>query len=191
MIPSIDIVTIGGSSGSLDAVLKIFAFLKDDFKTPVIIVMHRGSEADDSLIKLLSSRTKLMVKEADEKDSIKEGYVYIAPPDYHLLVEEDKTLALDASDKVQYSRPSIDVTFESVAAVYKDKALAILLSGANADGTHGLGCIKKRNGQVIIQDPADAIVSFMPLNAANAVKADGILTWDGIADLLNSLTRQD
>jgi two-component system chemotaxis response regulator CheB len=151
---------IGGSAGSLDVLLKVLPALREDLSFPIIIVVHRKHSSDSLLEGLLSGRTKLIVKEADEKEEIKAGYIYIAPTDYHLLVENDRTFSLDFSEKVNYSRPSIDVTFEAAAAVYKDKLVCMLLSGSNADGVNGLKAVKGFGGIAAIQDPISAQVPY-------------------------------
>src|SRR5690606_15964808 len=114
------------------------------------------------LAELFSNKTSIPVKEIDEKEQIKRGMIYIAPPDYHTLIEKDKTFSLDFSEKVNYSRPGIDVTFQTAAEAYGQGAAAILLSGANADGTSGLDTIKAFGGITIVQSPQTAEVDFMP-----------------------------
>jgi two-component system, chemotaxis family, protein-glutamate methylesterase/glutaminase len=181
------LVVIGGSSGSLDVLLVILPLLKKSFTIPVIIVLHRSSNTDNGLTALLSTRTHLLVKEADEKEYIREGCIYLAPPDYHLLLEENGSLSLDASEKIHYSRPSIDVTFTSAAAVYRTGLVAILLSGANADGAQAMCTVKECGGQNIVQEPNEAIVSFMPEQAIQLAPVDQVLTAVQIAGLLNQL----
>lgn len=185
----IELIVIGGSSGSLDVLLTIFALLNRSFTIPIIIVLHRNKNADTNLIKVLSTKINLKVKEADEKEPIRPGNIYLAPPDYHLLIEKDRTLSLDISEKVQYSRPSIDVTFQSAADVYKSKLLGIILSGANSDGAAGLASIKKNGGSVIVQDPATAQIPYMPQQAIVQTKVDEILSTNEIAQYINSLLK--
>ncbi len=180
------LIVIGGSAGSLQGVLKILAYIKEGFPVPVLLVLHRNVQFDSSLEELLSARTGLIAKEIDEKDRIEPGYVYISPADYHVLIENDHSFSLDESEKVNFSRPSIDVVFSSAAAVYKNSLVAILLSGANADGTEGLIAVKEKGGMVVIQDTDEAIVPFMPQFALRHVKADHVLTVSEIAGLLNS-----
>ena len=187
MIPRQQLIVIGGSSGSLDALLVIFPLLKKDFSIPMVLVLHRGNNADNGLAELLATKTKLLVKEADEKEPILPGWLYLAPPDYHLLIEEDGTLSLDASEKVNFCRPSIDVTFASAAAACKDKLTAILLSGANADGAQAMKMVKECGGKNIIQDPAEALVGYMPEQAILLQEADYILPQKKIRELLLTL----
>ncbi len=181
------LIIIGGSSGSLDALLTILPMLKKEFCIPVVIVLHRSLHADTSLADLLASRTTLHVKEADEKDQMEKGWLYIAPPDYHLLIEDDGSLSLDCSEKINYSRPSIDVSFISAAAAYKGRLIGVLLSGANADGAKGMKIIKEYGGKTIVQNPEDAIVSYMPEQAINICDSHLILNAAGIAAMLNNM----
>lgn len=128
------IIAIGGSAGSLEVVLKIVEALPAVTSSVFIIVLHRKNGPDSILADLFSSKTTLPVKEVEDKEPISPGAIYIAPPDYHLLIEDEENFALDSSEKVQYSRPSIDVSFQSVADCFGAAVLGILLSGANADG---------------------------------------------------------
>ena len=185
----IELIVIGGSSGSLDAIFNILTLLDNDFNIPIIFVMHRNNNIDTNLVKVLSSKTSLLVKEADEKDIIKPGIIYLASPDYHLLIEKDKSLSLDSSEKVQYSRPSIDVTFQSAADIYKSKLLGIILSGANSDGAEGVSSIKRNGGRVIVQDPATAQIPYMPQQAIAITKVDEIFSLSKISGYMNNLMK--
>ena len=178
---------IGGSAGSLEVLLKVLPGLKETLSFPIIIVLHRKSGKDRILTDLLASKTVLNVREATEKDKIEPATVYIAPPDYHLLIENDRTFSLDASEKVNFSRPSIDVTFENAAAVYGENVVCLLLSGANTDGTAGLKDVKLSGGRVLLQDPETATVRYMPENALLHVAADAVLDPEHIADFINKL----
>ncbi|HMG82313.1 MAG TPA: chemotaxis protein CheB [Ferruginibacter sp.] len=183
----IELVIIGGSSGSLDAILKILPALDPDFVTPIIIVLHRNIASDSMLEEVLAARTRLKVTEAEEKEKITPGHIYVAPPDYHLLIEKDHTLSLDYSEKVNYSRPSIDVSIESAAEIYGRKLACIILSGANADGTKGVVYAENMGSKIIIQDPAEALVTFMPEHAIGHTSVKNILSIQGIILFLNSL----
>ena len=168
----------------------MFSQLPKDFKTPVIVVQHIGSHSDDHWIKLLNDRSNLTVKEADEKESIEKGKVYIAPANYHLLIEKDKTFSLTIGERVNYSRPSIDVLFESAAEAYKNKLIGIILTGSNHDGTNGVKRVKECGGLTIIQNPETAESAFMPKSAISAIVPDYILSLDAIAELLIELDKQ-
>lgn len=183
-----DAFIIGGSAGSLDVLLKVLPVVDITIKFPIIIIIHRKNGSDSLLTELLSSRTRLPVKEIDEKERILPGTVYIAPSDYHLLIEQDHTFSLDYSEKVNYSRPSIDVTFQSAAEVYKQNLVCLLLSGSNADGVNGLKSVKSWGGTVFIQNPETAQVSYMPAQAKIHVEIDRILNIDEIGEFLNLLS---
>lgn len=181
------LIVIGGSSGSLEALLILLPKLNKNFRIPILVVMHRGIKTDNRLTELLAAKTSLHIKEADEKDSLLPGWVYLAPPDYHVLLEEDGTLSLDASEKVHFCRPSIEVSFISAAQVYKKDCVAVLLSGANADGARAMRAIKECGGRNIVQDPAEALVDFMPAQAILLSAVDDVLPAADIAALLNTL----
>ena len=180
-------LVIGGSAGSLDVLLKILPNLRIDLSFPIIIVVHRKQGTDFLLSDLLSSKTTLKVKEVEEKEEIKSKTIYIAPSDYHLLMEKDFTFSLDYSEKVNYSRPSIDVTFQSAAEVYTDKLACLLLSGSNADGVNGLKMVKNYDGLALVQDPSTASVGYMPEQAILKVKIDHVLKIEDMANYINLL----
>ncbi|KQS41144.1 chemotaxis protein CheB [Pedobacter sp. Leaf194] len=182
-------LVIGGSAGSLDVLLELFPSLSENMSFPIILVTHRKSGNDALLTDLLTSRTRLKVNEAEEKDRLLPGNVYIAPADYHLLIEENETISLDYSEKVNYSRPSIDVTFQSAAEVYKDGLVCILLSGSNADGVEGLKTVKKLGGLVVVQNPKTAIIPYMPQQAVNEVRSAVVLDAGDMAAFINKLVK--
>lgn len=182
-----NIIAIGGSAGSLDVILKVLPNLKQKIKFAIVIVLHRKKTSDTTLLDLLTSKTHLPVREVEDKDVVTAGTIFIAPPDYHLLAESNNTFSLDYSEKINYSRPSIDPTFETVADVYKKNALAILLSGANADGVNGLKAIKNKGGVVIVQNPDTAEVSYMPEQAILNVDVNYVLTVEQIIEFINGL----
>lgn len=177
---------IGGSAGSLEVVLQLLPALRTDLELAIIIVMHRKN-GESLLVGLLDGKTPWPVKEAEEKELLEKGKIYIAPADYHLMIENDKTLSLDFSEKVHYSRPSIDVTFETAAESYGAATMAVLLSGANADGVKGLYRIKKVGGLTIVQHPDDAVVSYMPQQAIDFFEVDYIAATQEIAAIINRL----
>ena len=137
-----ELVVIGGSAGSLPVLITIITSLPSKLSFAVVVVLHRKNTYDNTLGNLLAQKTSLPVKEIDEKDPIAPGTIYIAPADYHLLIETNRMFSLDYSERVNYSRPAIDVTFETAALAYRAKLVAILLSGANSDGTEGLAAVK-------------------------------------------------
>ncbi len=183
-------VVIGGSWGGLDAVLRIVSGLPASFTLPILVVLHRGRNFKSELESVIQHRTGLRVKEVEEKDQIRQGYLYIAPANYHVLVEEDHTFSLDLSSPVHHSRPSIDVTFESAAEVYGNQLVGILLTGANADGAAGLKTIADRGGRVVIQDPAEAESATMPNAALRVCPVREVLTIEQIRQLLLNIHGQ-
>jgi two-component system chemotaxis response regulator CheB len=181
-----ELLLIGGSAGSLEVLIELLPALDKNLQLAIIIVLHRKT-GESMLTGLLNNKTTWKVKEAEEKEPVQNQKVYVAPPDYHLLVEADKTFSLDYSEKVHYSRPSIDVSFETVAEAYGAAVIAVLLSGANADGTEGLRMIKKAGGVTIVQDPREASVAYMPQQAIDGTRTDYISDTKGIAAIVNRL----
>ncbi len=183
----IQLLVIGGSAGSLDVILKTLPGLDTRLPFAILIVLHRKSSFESILSDLFAQRTSLKVQEAEEKELLKPGNIYIAPADYHVLIERDKTLSLDFSEKIHYSRPSIDVAFESAADVYGSAAAGLLLSGANADGAEGLKILRQRGGITAVQDPATAEIDFMPRQALAIHAAEYVIQADQIARYINEL----
>lgn len=178
-------VIIGGSAGSLNALMQILPALKTLNNFAVVIVVHRKSTDDQTLEELITLKSGVPVKAIEDKTILQPGFVYVAPSNYHLLFEKDDTLALDISEKINYSRPSIDVSFESAADIYEDTLVGILLSGSNTDGTDGLIAIKAKGGKIVIQNPLTADMPFMPNNAILFTTPDYILNNEEILKLLN------
>ncbi|RDB06560.1 chemotaxis protein CheB [Runella aurantiaca] len=172
---SVDIVVIGGSAGSIPVICELIEALSSPFDFAVVVVIHRSKNVISEMEQILAvKRKEIMVKEPDDKEPIQKNCVYLAPQNYHLLIEETHSFCLDYSEPVSYSRPSIDVTFESIAEIYTEKAVAILLSGANGDGSHGMAEIIARGGIGIVQEPSTAEYPVMPqlsLDANAAAKA--------------------
>ena len=187
---SFRLIIIGGSAGSLQVILKLLPELRLQLPVTIVIVLHRKPSHDEALVELLATKTNWPVREVEEKEPILPNHIYIAPADYHLLVESDHTFSLDVSEKVNYSRPSIDIAFESAAEVYGPSILAILLSGANADGQEGMQNIKSTGGTCIVQDPDTAEVAYMPLQAIGHVEIDKVLHAEELAPFLNDLFQQ-
>src|SRR5690606_1241627 len=179
-----NMLVIGGSAGSLAVVLRILSYLERGWRASVIIIFHRKDSDDGTLTDLLAHHTTWEVKEIEDKEEIKPGVVYVAPANYHVLLETNKGFALDYSEKINYSRPSIDVTFEAIAQVFGSSATGLLLSGANADGVAGLKLIKQCGGQVWVQDPATAETPFMPAAAVKEVAVDILLHPNNEARLI-------
>lgn len=173
--PRYELIIIGGSAGSLEVIMHLVRDLPRDFSIPILIVLHRKSEPGNLLQELLSEKTSLEVREAEDKEIIEKRKIYIAPVDYHLLIEQNHGFSLDVSEKIHFSRPSIDVSFSSAADVFKSSLIGILLSGANADGAEGLMDIKDAGGLTIVQDPNSAEISFMPQQAIAIGAAEMVL----------------
>lgn len=185
-----DLLVIGGSAGSLSVVMKIIPLITPSLNLATIIVFHRKHSDDSALIEVLAGRTDCVVKEIDDKDELLPGGIYIAPSDYHVLIEKNKTLTLDYSEKINYSRPSIDLAFDSAAEAYGSRVACMLLSGANADGVDGLVAAKHQGAFVIIQDPSTAEVAYMPQQALEKVTCDLMLNPDNLNDLVKILSEE-
>ncbi len=182
-----DLVVMGGSAGSLSVVLKLIRLLRPGMTVPVILVFHRKQSEDNVLLDVMKSRTHYRVREIEDKDVIEPGVIYLAPPEYHVLIEKNRVITLDDSEKVNYSRPSIDVTFESASDVFGPSLMCILLSGANADGAEGLYVAKKAGAFTAVQDPDDAEVAYMPEQALLRTTPDLVFgdgTIENLMDLL-------
>jgi two-component system chemotaxis response regulator CheB len=184
-------IVIGVSSGGLKALKIIFSALPSNFAVPVIVVQHIGPRSENSWIKLLNDSCIIPIKEADEKEKVGTRSIYVAPSNYHLMIEKDKTFSLTIDERVNFARPSIDVLFESAAEAYKEKLIGIILTGANNDGTKGVKRIKECGGIVIIQDPETAESSYMPASAIAAVQPDYIQALDQIGDLIIKITQNN
>jgi len=180
-------IVIGGSAGSLEVLFRLLPKLRADLKIAVIIVLHRRNSGDSSLSELLSTKSSIPTQEVEDKDPILPGNIYLAPSDYHLLTEKNFTFSLDYSEKINFSRPSLDVTFESAADVYGPSLIGIILSGANEDGTKGLLTIKNNGGIIIAQEPKTAQMPLMPQYAIDHTAIDYIFGIDEMADFINGL----
>lgn len=189
-VSSYDAVAIGVSTGGLDALKRILPKLPENFYMPMFIVYHIHKTSDDFMVRHLNEISRLWVKQAEDKETIKPAVVYMAPPDYHLLIEWDFSIALSTSERVNYTRPSIDVLFETAADVYGEKLVGIILTGANKDGSDGARKIKAAGGLVVVQDPKTAEMDTMPKAAIAAAEPDFILSLQEIADFLCNL-KQD
>ncbi|MFD1145078.1 chemotaxis protein CheB [Larkinella insperata] len=186
----VKVVVIGGSAGSISVVTELLRALPRNFSFSVIIVLHRLRNVSSSLEIILAGKVQeITIREPDDKEEIREQSIYLAPQNYHLLVEADKTFSLDYSEAVHHSRPSIDVTFESVAQVYAGQAVGVLLSGANPDGADGLQAIINQGGRAIVQDPTTADYPAMPKAALDRNQEAVALTPPEIAAFLRTLTQ--
>lgn len=174
-----DLIVVGVSWGGLDALTTLVRGLPPDFKVPVVIVQHRGPDAESFLSGLLQQWTTRKVLEPEDKDPIEPGHIYVAAANYHLLVETGH-LSLTTEAPVRYSRPSIDVMFGSAAHAYGEKLIGVVLTGANEDGSRGLKCVEEYGGHCVVQDPATAEVATMPAAALKRVPGATVLPLSDI-----------
>lgn len=179
-------IIIGGSAGSFDLIISILKGLDKEMKIPIVIILHRLKNAKTVLEDYLQQQSHCIVKEAEDKEIAKEGYVYIAPSNYHLLLNENLSFSLDISEEVNYSRPSIDVSFESFSYVLKGRCCGILLSGANNDGATGLKKIAENGGETIVQDCDEAEFTSMPRSAIEIYKNHTVCTLKNIIIKMNN-----
>ena len=180
----IEAVVIGASAGGIEALSVLLPALPQNLRAPVFIVLHLPRERPSLLVEIFERRCALRVKEAEDKEPIAAGTVYFAPPDYHLLIEANGLLALSADEPVHYSRPSIDVLFQSAADVYTEKLLGIILSGGSEDGADGLQAVHAAGGVTVVQQPEDALVPYMVRSALQRAPADFVVTLAELARLL-------
>lgn len=180
-------IVIGASAGGLYALSDLLQFLPQDFCLPLIIVQHRSKDSGALLEEVLQSKCRLTVKQADEKERVAAGFVYVAPPNYHLLVEHDRTFSLSADMLVGFSRPSIDVLFESAAEVYRERLIGVVLTGSNSDGARGVRTIHAAQGVTIAQDPQEAQFPPMPQAAIQTGCVRHQLTLASIGKFLHSV----
>jgi len=180
-------LVIGGSAGALAMVLHIIQSFSSDMNVAALVVLHRKSTDDNVLLEVLKAKTPFEVREVEDKDEMQSGVVYIAPADYHVLVERDGTLTLDDSEKINFSRPSIDASFESAAEIYGPSLVCVLLSGANADGVEGLLTARARGAKVAVQDPKTAEFDYMPDQAVRRMKPDLLISDKNVKDLYDLL----
>ena len=174
------VLIIGGSAGSLHALMDILPNLPAVNSFAFVIVLHRKHSDDSNLEELLKIKSNTPLKLIEEVIDFESGYMYVVFFYFHLLFEKNGTLALDRYEKVNYSRPSIDVSFEAAAEIFGSNVIGILLSGSNADGTAGLQAIQKAGGTVVVQNPISADMPFMPNNAIKNMTPDYILTTEEI-----------
>ena len=179
-----DLVVIGGSAGAIDVLRTVLSRLPENFPAAVAIVIHIPAEGPSLLPEVLASPGAPAMKVAEDKEPIAPGTIYFAPPDYHLLVEFGRTFALSLDERVHFSRPAIDVLFESAAAAYGSRLVGVVLSGANADGSAGLRAIAAAGGVTVVQTLESAEMIAMPAAALQAVPESAELDAAGIAHLL-------
>lgn len=180
-------IVIGASHGGLEALKQILPGFKQGFPLSVIVVLHIGDHNNDPFLFYLNQLCEIPVKEAELNEPILPGTIYFAPPNYHLLINDNFSFSLSTDEKVNFSRPSIDVTFESAAWAYTKSLIGVILTGANSDGAKGLLAIKKLGGITIVQNPCSAMSPAMPRYALKMVKPDFRFNLEGIVQKLNEL----
>jgi two-component system chemotaxis response regulator CheB len=186
MSTQFEIVVVGTSTGGLKALQTLLSDLPADFPLPVVIVQHRGKDSDTGLCEFLREVSSLPVSEPEDKEPVLGGRAYLAPRDYHLLIE-NRSFALSTDSPVGFARPSIDVLFESAADEYGERAVGVILTGANRDGARGIESIKSRGGLTLVEDPGTAACREMPDAALARTRADWILPLPEIAQRLQQL----
>ena len=183
----IEAIVIGASAGGVEALGVILPALPARFRPALLIVLHLPRERPSLLVEIYEKRCALPIREADDKEPIEPGTVYFAPPDYHMLIERNRQIALSTDEPVHYSRPSVDVLFESAADVFGKRLLGVILTGANEDGAAGLHAIHRAGGVTVVQQPDSAKVPLMVVSALQRHPADFVLSLPQIAELLAGL----
>jgi two-component system chemotaxis response regulator CheB len=187
----IDAIAIGTSAGGVEALSILLPALPADLGAAVFIVLHLPRDRPSLLVGVLQPKCALPVREAQDKEPVERGTVYVAPPDYHLLVDTGPQLALSADEPVHFSRPSIDVLFESAAELYGERLLAIILTGASEDGALGMQAVHRAGGITVAQDPGTAHARLMVESALKQTPVNLVLSLEQIADFLRRLADHD
>ena len=184
---TVDLVLIGASAGGVDALLVLLQDLQPGDRVPIVVVLHLPQEHESRLAAIVGSRLGLRACEAQAHAPLQGGTIHFAPPGYHLLVEADRTLSLSCEAPVHFSRPSIDVLFESAAVAFGDRVAGIVLTGANDDGAAGLQHIRRAGGLTVVQDPGEAAHATMPRAALEAADPEYVLPLEALRTLLQRL----
>jgi two-component system chemotaxis response regulator CheB len=182
-------IVIGASAGALEALSVILPALPADYRLPVVVVVHVPPDKKSIMAELFQAKCGIEVREAEDKEPISGGTVYFAPPDYHLLVETNKSLSLSNDEPVLYSRPSLDVLFESAADAYGSGLVAIVLTGANQDGAKGLKAVAEAGGTAIVQNPEGAYAAAMPEAAIAECPGARVMSLKEIASFLQDVEK--
>lgn len=182
-------IAIGTSAGGIEALKAILKGIDKPLSVPIVIVQHLSPRHESYLPSILAQVTGHNVKEIEEKERLESGWIYIAPPNFHVLVEKDETLSLTVEKRVCYARPSIDVMFETAADAYREKLIGVILTGANHDGALGMKRIKELGGYTIIQNPERAYSSEMPYAALGEIDPDAILDIEEIGAHISTLLK--
>ncbi len=181
------IIVMGVSAGGCHALMRFFSLLPEDFSTPIVIAQHLHPTQSYDYVEIFKPYTHLGVSEAKDDEAILPGHIYFAPANYHLLIEDTGCFSLSVDEKVNFSRPSVDILFESAADTYGESAIGVILTGANNDGAAGLCYLAEHGGVAIVQSPDDAEFEVMPCSAIEVCQVDYILPLDCIAEFLGTL----
>lgn len=187
MAPEIQAIVVGTSAGAVEALTRLLPSLRPEFRVPIVVVVHLPSDRRSAMADLFAAKCQLAVREAEDKEAMSAGTVYFAPPDYHLLIEPDASFSLSCDAPVMFSRPSIDVLFESAADAFGPGLVGIVLTGANGDGARGLKAIIDAGGQGIVQTPSSAFASAMPEAALGASASAKSMTLEQIVAYLEKI----
>jgi len=183
----VDAVVIGASAGGVQALSEILPALRPDCGAAIFVVLHLPRERPSRLVEIFAPKCAVPVREALDKEPVEPGVIYFAPPDYHLLLDAGPQIVLSVDELVHYSRPSVDVLFESAADVYGDRLMAVVLTGANEDGASGLAAVCDAGGWAVVQEPATAQSPMMVVSALKRCPEALVLDPDGIAELFGRL----
>lgn len=186
----LDAVAIGASAGGVEALSILLPKLPPRCRVSFFIVVHIPRERPSLLPEVLAVRCPLPIREAEDKEPVEPGTVYVAPPDYHLLVDRGPALALSSDEPVHFSRPSIDVLFESAADIYGERLMGVILTGSNQDGAMGLAAIARAGGRAVVEEPAAAAASFLPEAALRQAPVDAVLSLERMQELFSLMPRQ-
>ena len=183
---NIDAVVIGASAGGVEILSVLLSVIPSGCRVSFFIVIHIPRERPSLLPELFANRCALPVREAEDKEPVQPGTVYFAPPDYHMLVDRGPALALSGDEPVHFSRPSIDVLFDSAADIYGERLMGVILTGANQDGAEGLAAIAQAGGRTVVQDPSGAAVAYLPEAALQEGPVDAVLSLEQLQELFAS-----
>lgn len=186
LVHGIDAVVIGASAGGVEVLSLLLSMIPADCRVSFFIVLHIPRERPSLLPDLFARRCALPVREAEDKEPVQPGTVYFAPPDYHMLIDQGPALALSGDEPVHFSRPSIDVLFDSAADIYGERLMGIILTGANQDGAEGLAAIGRAGGRTVVQDPISAAVAYLPQAALAKGPADAVLSIERLQALFET-----
>ena len=179
----IEAIVIGASAGGVEVLSVLLSSIPAGCRVSFFVVVHIPRERPSLLPELFARRCALPVREAEDKEPVQPGTVYFAPPDYHLLIDRGPAVALSGDEPVHFSRPSIDVLFDSAADIYGERLMGIILTGANQDGAEGLAAIGRAGGRTVVQEPGSAAVAFLPRAALQAGPVDAVLSIEQLRAL--------